>query len=193
MKLSIITDLTDLNNVYSDLSEAFEVTYLPNCSKEEFLRKCSDCEVIFTNPNNAKFPLNGEVLGRLASLKIITTASTGTVHIDKEFCLHNDIKVLAITDERDTLQKISSTAEHAVLLTLTLLRKTHLSTNSVWAGEWDYSEFIGRQVNQLKIGTLGLGRLGTMYLQTMKAMGAEVHYYDPYKKNKSFISSSSLK
>ena len=46
------------------------------------------------------------------------TASTGTVHIDTDFCMEKGIEVISIKDELATLERISSTAEHAVLLTL---------------------------------------------------------------------------
>ena len=93
------------------------------------------------------------------NLQAIVTASTGTVHIDTDFCMEKGIEVISIKDELATLERISSTAEHAVLLTLMAIRKTFLSIGSVWRNEWDYSPFIGRQINCLKVGTVGYGRL----------------------------------
>lgn len=192
MKLSIITDLYGLENVLKILKSNFNVSYLSNCNEEDFLHRCSDTEIIFTNPNNSQFPLSGKILSQLKQLKIITTASTGTVHIDREYCKANNIKVISIKDEIGTLKEITSTAEHAVLLTLTLLRKTNLSIPSVWAGEWDYRMYTGRQVNKLTIGTVGLGRLGSIYSKIMKSFGAEIFYFDPYVTDSSFQKTDSL-
>lgn len=193
MRLAVITDLYGLKNVDEMLRANFQVTYLSNCSSEEFLDKCLDTEIIFTNPNNSQFSLSTEILSKLNNLKIITTASTGTVHIDTEFCSRNNIEIISIKDEINTLQKITSTAEHAVLLTLTLLRKTHLSVPSVWSGSWDYREFTGRQVNQLSVGTVGLGRLGAIYAQIMCSMGADVYFFDPYVSSSAFKKSDTLR
>lgn len=192
MKLAIITDLNDLPNVQQILQKKFEVKYLPDCDEQVFLRECIETEVIFTNPNNSRFPLTESILSQLKKLKVITTASTGTVHIDREFCANNNIRIISITEEFETLEKISSTAEHALLLTLTLLRRTHMSIPSVWQGYWDYKNFIGRQVNQLSVGTVGLGRLGKMYAKMLKAMGADVYYFDPHKYDPNFKRVGSL-
>lgn len=192
MKLSIITDLYGLEHVREILDSNFEVSYLSNCSEQEFINQCSDTEIIFTNPNNSQFPLSGQVLSKLTKLKIITTASTGTVHIDLEYCNAHNIKVISIKDEISTLREITSTAEHAVLLTLTLLRKTNMSIPSVWEGLWDYRKYTGRQVNKLAIGTVGLGRLGSIYAKIMSSFGAEVFYFDPYVSNHDYIKLDNL-
>ena len=192
MRLSIITDLHDLAEIQKILEKKFQTKYLPNCGAKEFLSSCADTEIIFTNPNNARFPLDRSILSKLKNLKVIATASTGTVHIDKIYCTKNGIKIISITKEYEILEQISSTAEHAVLLTLTLLRMTHISVQSVWDGHWDYKNFIGRQVNQLSVGIVGLGRLGKMYAKMMQTMGAKVQYFDPLKSNSEFKRTESL-
>ena len=48
-------------------------------------------------------------------------------------------------------------------------------------GEWDYTRFIGRQMNCLTVGVIGYGRLGSMYSQYCLAFGSRVLVYDPYK------------
>ena len=130
------------------------------------------------------------ILSRLKNLKLFDSLNY-TIHIDKEFCENNNIRNFHY-EEFETLEKISSTAEHALLLTLTLLRKTHMSIPSVWQGHWDYKSFIGRQINQLSVGTVGLGRLGKMYAKMLKALGADVYYFDPHKYNPNFKRVGSL-
>ena len=48
-------------------------------------------------------------------------------------------------------------------------------------GEWDYTRYIGRQMNCLTIGVIGYGRLGAMYARYCQAFGSRVLVYDPYK------------
>jgi D-3-phosphoglycerate dehydrogenase len=55
------------------------------------------------------------------------------------------------------------------------------SHNAVLTGEWDYTRYIGRQMNCLTIGVIGYGRLGTMYSRYCQAVGSRVLVYDPYK------------
>jgi D-3-phosphoglycerate dehydrogenase len=47
-------------------------------------------------------------------------------------------------------------------------------------GEWDYTNYIGRQMNMLNIGVLGYGRLGSLYAHYSKSFGANVYVLDPY-------------
>lgn len=56
--------------------------------------------------------------------------------------------------------------------------------NAVLKGEWDYTRYIGRQMNALTIGVVGFGRLGTMYANYCRAFGSKVIVYDPYKEVK---------
>ena len=48
-------------------------------------------------------------------------------------------------------------------------------------GEWDYTKYIGRQMNCLTVGVIGYGRLGSMYANYCRAFGARVMVFDPYK------------
>ena len=178
--LALITDVDDMPFIRNSLNEHFKVKYAPNCNIDQFYQEMYDANIIYTNPNNSRFALNRDCLAKLKNLETVVTASTGTVHIDLDYCREADIKVICIKDELSTLRRISSTAEHAVLLTLTLLRRTHLSMPDVWDGNWDYTDYIGRQVNCTKIGSVGYGRLGTIYLDIMHAMGAECSFHDPY-------------
>ena len=115
---------------------------------------------------------------------MICTASTGTNHIDTNYANLNNIKIISLTKEIQTTKKISSTAEHALALTLSSIRNITEANKSVINGYWDYTKFIGRQIDHLTVGVIGYGRLGRKYSKYMKALGAEVYFYDPYiKKN----------
>ena len=66
------------------------------------------------------------------------------------------IKVVSLRNERKLINKISSTAEHAMALTLASIRNLTASNRSVLKGEWDYTKFIGKQMNYLTIALLDL-------------------------------------
>tara|TARA_B100000315_G_scaffold247041_1_gene275177 strand:+ start:1854 stop:2618 length:765 start_codon:yes stop_codon:yes gene_type:complete len=114
-------------------------------------------------------------------LLAIATASTGTNHIDKDYVLSRNINVFSLTEEREVIRKISSTAEHAFALTLSSMRRLIQSHNQALDGEWDYTKYIGRQMNFLTIGIIGYGRLGSLYADYCKAFGSKIIVYDPYK------------
>jgi D-3-phosphoglycerate dehydrogenase len=107
-------------------------------------------------------------------LKVITTASTGLIHIDMDEASQRGIKIISLTKELETIEKISSTAEHALALTLSGLRKIPWAYKDVLSGRWDYERFIGRQFDHLTVGVVGWGRLGKMYARYAEALGAKV-------------------
>ena len=85
------------------------------------------------------------------------------------------IKIISLKDEKKLINKISSTAEHALALTLATIRNMPISNKSV-IGEWDYTKFIGHQMNFLTVGIIGLGRLGKKYANYCKSLGSKVFF-----------------
>lgn len=177
----VITPIRHIDGVSAILEKAGRVTYLDDPSEAQVLERIGKFEAIFTNPNKSNVYLSKKVLDAAKALKAICTASTGTNHIDLEYAHAKNIKVLSLTEERETINKISSTAEHAFALMMASLRKIPQGWDSVKRGEWDYEPFIGRQVSELTVGVIGYGRLGKLFAGYARAFGARVLAYDPYK------------
>ena len=181
-KILVITPVRHIAGVPEVLENIGEVTYLDDPSLNEVITEIESYDAIFTNPNKSKVFIGKEVLDAAKNLKVICTASTGTNHIDKVYAAQLGLPILALTEEREVISRISSTAELAFALTLACLRHVVRSHNDALDGEWDYTKYIGRQMNCLTVGVIGYGRLGTMYANYCKAFGSRVLVYDPYKK-----------
>ena len=183
MNILCITPVSQ--SMMGNLESKGAVTYEVSIKKKKLINilQKEEHDVIFTNPNKQDFILGEEIL-KNSSIKIICTASTGTNHIDRDYCIQNDIKVLSITTDYDILEKVTSTAEHAFALMLSLIRNIPSAFDSVKAGKWNWENFTGRQINQLTVGIVGYGRLGRMMAEYCKAFGAKVLLYDPYKMSK---------
>ena len=181
-RLLVITPVKHINGVPDKLEAFFDVCYMDDPSLDEILPLIHDFDAIFTNPNKSKIFIGNKLLDLARNLKVICTASTGTNHIDIDYAEMKGIKVLSLTEEREIINKISSTAEHAFALTLASLRNIIISYNDVLKGRWDYEKFIGRQMDGLTIGVIGFGRLGNLYSNYCKALGSKVLAYDPYMK-----------
>ncbi len=180
-KILVITPVRHIIGVPEVLESSGEVTYMDDPISEEVISVIGNYDAIFTNPNKSKVFIGKDVLDAAKKLKVICTASTGTNHIDKEYVEELGIPILSLTEERDVINRISSTAELAFSLTLASLRHVVKSHNAVLEGEWDYEKYIGRQMNCLTIGSIGYGRLGGMYAKYCKAFDSRVLVYDPYK------------
>ena len=177
-----ITQLKHLDGVYDLLKEFGYVTYVPDTTKEELKSTLFETKTkyLFTNPNKQSFILDEEVL-KDSNIKVINTCSTGTNHIDMEYCKENNIEVWHLAKDYELINQLPSTAEHAFGLMLSLLRKIPMSFHSVRDGNWDYEPYIGRQLKGLTVGIIGYGRLGKMMETYCHAFGMTVKIHDPYE------------
>ena len=180
VEILVITPISHLPGVEETLSSVGIVTVQDSQRVSELSEHLSTTEAIFTNPNKASFFLGAEVFDQAPNLRVICSASTGTNHIDLEAAASRKIEVLSLADDREFIRSISSTAEHAMALTLGALRNVVPASESVRRGEWDYVPYIGRQFRNLTVGVVGCGRLGHMYAQFALSLAREVLYYDPF-------------
>ena len=180
-KILVITPVRHIKGVPEALESIGKVTYIDDPSIEEVKSVIDGYDAIFTNPNKSKVFIGEEILNATKTLKVICTASTGTNHIDKVYAEKLGIPILSLTEERDVINRISSTAELAFSLTLASIRHVVKSHQAVLGGEWNYEKYIGRHMNSLCIGVIGYGRLGSIYAKYCKAFESRVLVYDPYK------------
>lgn len=180
-QILVITPVRHISGVAEILQQSGDVTYLDDPTASEVAAVVAGFEAVFTNPNKSKVFLGPGVLGAAERLRVICTASTGTNHIDKVWAKSRGIPILSLTDEREVINRISSTAELAFGLTLAGLRHIVRSHAAAAGGEWDYTKYIGRQMDGLTIGVVGYGRLGSMYAGYCRAFGSRVLVFDPYK------------
>ena len=181
-KILVITPIKHIVGVPEILENTGHTTYMDDPTFEEVIKVVNEYDAIFTNPNKSKVFIGRNLIDAATNLKVICTASTGTNHIDKAYAKEKNLPILSLTEEREVIERISSTAEHAFALTMTSLRHVVKSHNEAIKGIWDYTNYIGRQMNCLTIGVIGYGRLGSKYSRYCRAFDAQVLVYDPYKK-----------
>ena len=181
-KILVITPLLHIKDVKNTLESIGHVDYLDDPLDADVYKIIHEYDAIYTNPNKSKVYIGKELLDLAIKLKVIVTASTGTNHIDKVYANKNSISIISLTEERHVIEKISSTAELAFGLTLSSIRNIVKCHNKALNGEWDYTRYIGRQMNSVTVGVIGYGRLGKMYAKYCQSFGAKVLVYDPYLK-----------
>lgn len=180
-RILVITPVAHIPGVLDILESVGAVTLLDDPSPAEVRERARHYDAIFTNPNKSKVFLGADVLAG-ANVKVICTASTGTNHIDQTWARARGICVLSLTEERQVIDRISSTAELAFGLMLASLRHIVRGHAAVMNGEWDYTQYIGRQMDGLTVGVVGYGRLGSMFARYSQAFGSRVLVFDPYKR-----------
>jgi D-3-phosphoglycerate dehydrogenase len=183
-KLLIITTIFNKTLFFDKANIFFDIAYQPEILPVYFRKIIKKFDYLFTNPNKTKIFLGYKNLKK-CKLKAICTASTGTTHIDKDFLIKKNIKLISIAKERKILKKLTSTSELAFGLTLDAIRSISASSVSVKKNNWNYEPYIGRMMSNLKVLVIGYGRLGKIYSKYALAFGCEVYVYDPYVKIKS--------
>jgi len=159
------------------LNEKFDVVELhdPSEDTDEIL---ADAAVILAPLG---YKVDQEKIDRCKSLIAIGSNTTGHPHIDVEYAKSKGVAVVTLKYEKEFLRKITPTAELTLGLIIALTRQIIPAVNYVAEGKWDRRPFGGdKMLSRMKLGVIGLGRLGYKVGQYALRIGMEVCYYDPY-------------
>ena len=110
------------------------------------------------------------------SVRIITTFSVGTDHIDLEAARARNI---IVTNTPEVLS--FATAETAFTLLLMAARRAGEGERMIRANKWDGwapTQLMGVTLEGKKLGILGFGRIGQKLAGMARGFGMEVHYRD---------------
>lgn len=179
------TPIKHLIGLENKLKKFGKIIYKPEITGiglKKILKSNKKINTIFCNPNRQGYILNKSIL-KGSSINLINTASTGLNHINLNDCKKLGIKVISLTKDIRLIKKLPSTSELAFGLMINLIRNIIQSFNSVKKNQWNYAPYIGQEIASLKIGIIGLGRLGNYMAKFSKAFGMKVFYHDPFKKN----------
>jgi len=113
-------------------------------------------------------------------LIIVGTPTTGLDHIDLEAARSREVNVLSLKGERQFLDQVFATAEHAFALLQALIRRIPAAFEAVQDYQWRRDVYRGRELAGKTLGIVGCGRLGSMMVRYGQAFGMPVLAYDPY-------------
>lgn len=117
--------------------------------------------------------LTKELLESLPNLKLICTRSTGTDHIDAEYCKEKNIAIKNVPFYGE-----NTVAEHTFALILSLSRKIHMSYVRSIQGSFTTDGLQGFDLKDKTIGIIGGGRIGLHVARIAKSFGMHVRVYD---------------
>ena len=160
------------------LESAGEVIYLDYPSYSDVMNIIDDVDGLFPN---ARMKVDSILLKNAKKLKIISMPAMGTDHIDVEECKKRNIKLFSMSDSKDFMRGVSSTAEYTVGMILLLMKKYLSSSQSVLErGEWKAADYRGYDINGKRVGIIGYGVVGSQVEKILLGFGADVVKYDPY-------------
>ncbi len=119
--------------------------------------------------------VNREVIEAGRRLQVIARAGIGVDNIDLDAATGAGIAVV----NAPTGNTVAA-AEHTIALMLALSRNIPGAHQSLRAGEWRRSAFMGVEVRDKTLGVCGLGRVGTEVARRAQAFGMRLVGYDPF-------------
>jgi D-3-phosphoglycerate dehydrogenase len=121
-------------------------------------------------------PVTAVDLGRLPHLRVIATPSVGFDQVDVEEATARGVWVCNVPD-----YCVDEMADHTLALLLALVRGVVELDRSVRRGEWQHDAAGPLQrVGDVRLGIVGLGRIGRAVAARTRALGMEVSGYDPF-------------
>ena len=116
-------------------------------------------------------------------LNYIISPTTGTDHIDLNFCEKKKIKVLTLKNEKNFLKGISATAELTWALILALAKNiNHFSNDVKNKQNWSRNKYQSHDLKGNSIGIIGYGRIGKIIFRYAKVFGMKTFVYEKSKK-----------
>jgi len=124
-------------------------------------------------------PVSRAILERLPRLKMIAVSRGGPVNIDMKAARERGVLVVN-TPGRNA----SAVAEFALGAILAETRKIRVAHEALRAGEWRgdlyRADVTGRELNEMTVGVIGYGNIGTKVVKLLHAFGARILVHDPY-------------
>jgi len=116
-------------------------------------------------------PYTAAELDKANNLEVISRVGVGLDSVDFQACRDRNITV-TYTPEAPA----DSVADLTIAQIVNLLRGVHVSDRAVHKGLWD--RVVGYLISEVKIGILGVGRIGTRVIKRLKPFGANVFACD---------------
>ena len=120
-----------------------------------------------------------EVIEVSNGLRVIARAGVGVDNIDLESAGNNGIPVLNAPNS-STQSVVELTIGH-LLASVRFLPK---SDRGIRLGKWEKKLMTGTELNGKRLGLIGFGRIAQGVANVAKALGMEIHTYDPYLPNR---------
>lgn len=174
---------------------------------ERFIAEELQCPVVFYDLSESDLSRLSEVeciwidmttnlystfLEKFINLKYLVTPTTGLTHLHLSDDQADKVAIISLKGEKDFLNGITSTAELAWALALTVWRKIPLAAQQYSTDTGIRREFASLQLRGLNIGTVGFGRLGKMLSAYAKGFGMKTLFFDPFLESREYPSENSI-
>lgn len=142
-------------------------------SAKELLARCENAQALFAVASDK---IDANLLAQASQLKIISTGSVGTNHIDLVACKS---RAILVTNTPDVLTE--ATADMAWALLMSAARRVTEAERWLRAGHWDrwaFDQFLGASVHGATLGIIGMGRIGSAIARRARGFDMNIKYHN---------------
>jgi D-3-phosphoglycerate dehydrogenase / 2-oxoglutarate reductase len=134
-----------------------------------------DAEILVTH----LAPVSRKVLERLPALRMVAVSRGGPVNIDMKAA--RDFNVLVVNAPGRNSTAVAEFTIGAILAETRKIRVGHEALRvGTWRGDLYRADVTGRELNELTVGVIGYGNIGTKVVKLLRAFGARILVNDPY-------------
>jgi D-3-phosphoglycerate dehydrogenase len=169
-----------LNPTYADLSFEKEllqgtgVELAPSVvnSADEIQRTTKDADAILT----AVVPVDANLVANLQKCRVIVRLGVGYEMVDVESCRKKGIQVCNVPD-----YGTEEVANHAIALLFSVHRRILSYDRNVRKRQWGHVlPWPIHRLSTLRVGVVGLGRIGSSFARSIKGFVRDVVGFDPF-------------
>ncbi len=154
------------------LGPDFEIRHTDGADRARLLADLPGVDAILVR---SATQMDAEAIAAATDLKVIARAGVGLDNVDVPAATAAGVMVV-----NAPTSNIVSAAELTCGHILSVARNIAPANRALKAGEWKRSKYAGVELFEKKLGVIGLGRIGALVAERMKAFGMEILAYDPY-------------
>lgn len=124
-------------------------------------------------------PLSETMMRRLPALKLVAVSRGGPINIDMAAARTQGITVVNVPGRNASA--VAEFAIGAILAETRLIRVGHEALRKgEWRGDLYRADRTGRELNEMTVGVIGYGNIGTKVVRLLRAFGCRILVTDPY-------------
>lgn len=142
---------------------------------DEVVDFIGDAEILVTQ----LAPLSEGMMRRVPGLKLVAVSRGGPINIDMAAAKAHGITVVNVPGRNATA--VAEFTIGAILAETRLIRVGHEALRKGdWRGDLYRADRTGRELNEMTVGVVGYGNIGTKVVRLLRAFGCHVLVSDPY-------------
>ncbi len=152
-------------NLSNRLTKKIQIKDYSGISRKKYLDIIHNFQVIIIKSRTL---VDNELITKAKNLRVIARAGVGVENIDIPLCNSKKIKLITLPGKN-----ANSAAEFSISLALVGLRNINTAFNNTKSGYFERFKLIGKELNEIKVGVLGYGNVGKLFVKKAIVLGTK--------------------